>query len=318
MNKEIVLVAVITYNSSKTILETLQSIKNQSYGSLFLELVISDDGSVDNTKEVVEDWLFQNENSFFSAKLLTNENGGVSENCNRCIKNSTSDYIKILAGDDALMINAIEKYISFAITNKSNIIFSKMRSFNDDVNKSTSFYVDSRFFKLSVNSQLTQVALAYRLQAPAAFIARCALDEVGLFDPKHKLFEDLPIWSKLLKSGNKFYFINEELVLYRTGGISRKQRGRLINEKYEGSLIEFLWLDFSPHLPIHLRLLCIQDVYVRKAKYYIATRLFKNKYSTFNNLIFRSLGAISLLRYCKKIHLYYSLLFIKPNNSDSK
>ena len=37
-NKETITVGVITFNSSTTVLETLESIKNQTYGSKFIEL----------------------------------------------------------------------------------------------------------------------------------------------------------------------------------------------------------------------------------------------------------------------------------------
>ena len=43
----LVTIAVVTYNSSQTILETLESVKEQTYKNI--ELIISDDCSSDNT-----------------------------------------------------------------------------------------------------------------------------------------------------------------------------------------------------------------------------------------------------------------------------
>ena len=51
----LVSVVVITYNSEKYILETLESIKTQSYKNL--ELIISDDCSKDDTVMICRDWL---------------------------------------------------------------------------------------------------------------------------------------------------------------------------------------------------------------------------------------------------------------------
>ena len=58
MTEPLVSICVITYNSSKTVVETLESIKNQSYSNI--ELVVSDDCSPDNTVELVQQWLEKN------------------------------------------------------------------------------------------------------------------------------------------------------------------------------------------------------------------------------------------------------------------
>ena len=51
----VVSVVIITYNSSNTIIETLESIKSQTYNNI--ELVISDDNSSDNTLSVCYEWI---------------------------------------------------------------------------------------------------------------------------------------------------------------------------------------------------------------------------------------------------------------------
>ncbi|MBX9565837.1 glycosyltransferase family 2 protein [Aeromonas hydrophila] len=68
--KKVVAVVVITYNSAKTVVETLNSIVSQTYGADFIELIISDDASVDNTTNVIEDWLEQHGSSFYSVMFL--------------------------------------------------------------------------------------------------------------------------------------------------------------------------------------------------------------------------------------------------------
>lgn len=49
----LVSVVVITYNSSKYIVETLNSVKKQTYKNI--ELIITDDCSTDNTVSVIKD-----------------------------------------------------------------------------------------------------------------------------------------------------------------------------------------------------------------------------------------------------------------------
>ena len=85
MSKEqpLVSVPVVTYNSANTILETLESIKAQTYPNI--ELIISDDCSTDNTIELCLEWLELYKERFTRTEVLTVEkNTGVSANVNRC------------------------------------------------------------------------------------------------------------------------------------------------------------------------------------------------------------------------------------------
>ena len=58
-NNPLVSIIVITYNSAKFVLETLESAKAQTYQNI--ELIISDDGSTDNTVQICREWLKNNE-----------------------------------------------------------------------------------------------------------------------------------------------------------------------------------------------------------------------------------------------------------------
>lgn len=55
MYNPLVSVIVITYNSAKYVLETLESIRVQSYQNI--ELIISDDCSKDNTIDICRNWI---------------------------------------------------------------------------------------------------------------------------------------------------------------------------------------------------------------------------------------------------------------------
>ena len=84
-NSPLVSVCIITYNSSNFILDTLESVKVQTYKDI--ELIISDDGSKDNTVEVCRKWLMLNKKRFVNIVLLVSEqNLGISANYNRAIK----------------------------------------------------------------------------------------------------------------------------------------------------------------------------------------------------------------------------------------
>ena len=66
---DIVSVIVLAYRSASTIVQTLESIKNQTYTQI--ELIVADDLSPDNTVEVVSQWIEENKSALYDAKLVT-------------------------------------------------------------------------------------------------------------------------------------------------------------------------------------------------------------------------------------------------------
>lgn len=108
----LVSIIVITYNSSKYVLETLESAKAQTYKNI--ELIISDDGSTDETIKICQEWLNTNQHEFVNTELITVEkNTGIPANCNRGVKVAKGEWIKVLAGDDVMLDDAIKKYTKF-------------------------------------------------------------------------------------------------------------------------------------------------------------------------------------------------------------
>ena len=101
MKNTLVSIGIITYNSEKTILETLNSAYNQTYKNI--ELIISDDFSHDNTVNICKEWISEHSSRFVNCFVLTStQNTGTSANCNRLINYCSGEYLKILAGDDIL------------------------------------------------------------------------------------------------------------------------------------------------------------------------------------------------------------------------
>ncbi|WAI88444.1 Putative glycosyltransferase EpsE [Psychrobacter sp. SC65A.3] len=210
-------IAVITYNSSDTIIETLNSILNQDYGVQNIELIISDDASKDNTVRIIEEWLDVNEESFFKVDFIKNlVNMGVTENCNTVWKSSNSEWIKTIAGDDILETYCINANIKYINTHpECKVLFSKMRWFGN-IDKVTPSPHDINFFKKDSAEQNNLLKVFSFNIAPTSFINRNALIDVGYADKRYKTIEDLPLWLKFTDSGYKLYFLNSITVNYRT------------------------------------------------------------------------------------------------------
>ena len=141
----LVSIIVITYNSSKYVLETLESAKAQTYKNI--ELIISDDCSTDDTFDVCEKWINNNSDFFIRSKIVSaSVNKGVAANCNLGFSLAKGNWIKLIAGDDILIKNCIETNINYLQKNRdANLIFSQSEVFNSDTKEIISIRPDSEF-----------------------------------------------------------------------------------------------------------------------------------------------------------------------------
>ena len=129
MEKELVSVLVPAFHSGNTIVKTLQSIYHQTYQNL--ELIVTDDGSADESIELIQDWIEANRARFQHAVLLTSEeNTGISKNVNRGAAACKGDWIKIIAADDLLLPDCIEEYMRLVRADEGQI---KIYQSNEEV-----------------------------------------------------------------------------------------------------------------------------------------------------------------------------------------
>ena len=93
------------YNRAHTLGRTYQSLRQQSCKD-FCWLII-DDGSIDNTKNLVESWLFADDNGF-EIKYIYKENGGLHTAYNCAIENMSSELAVCIDSDDYMPVNAVQ------------------------------------------------------------------------------------------------------------------------------------------------------------------------------------------------------------------
>ena len=128
---ELISVVVATYNSGKTVIETLASIRKQTYANL--ELIVSDDHSTDNTVKLVGKWLRKYQNRFAKVRfLIAKKNHGVTKNCNIAINQAHGKYVQLVAGDDILLEQAIERKYEFAERKSLKLVCSKVELFGNN------------------------------------------------------------------------------------------------------------------------------------------------------------------------------------------
>lgn len=104
-----------TYNRAHTLVRTYNSLCQQTCKDF--EWLIIDDGSTDNTREVVEKWIC---NSDFKIRYIYQENQGMHGAHNTAYKNITTELNTCIDSDDYMPVDAVENIITFWHENRSN------------------------------------------------------------------------------------------------------------------------------------------------------------------------------------------------------
>lgn len=230
---KLVSVVVLSYRSAETIIETLESIKNQTYPNI--ELIVSDDCSLDDSIDVARHWIDANQGCLTAIKLVTAEqNTGIPGNINRALKHTTGEYIKLIAADDYMATDAIEEYVYFCEQNPKVIPIAKVHLFADeevdfcDVQE----YCDRcyEFAKKDYKEQYRMLLMQNHIVAPSgSFYPMQVIRECKGYDEHYRWFEDYPMNLKVMHKGYRCGLIDKELVYYRMSAksITASQQLRL-------------------------------------------------------------------------------------------
>ena len=218
-NRPLVSIVVLTYNSSDYVLETLDSIKCQDYPNL--ELIVSDDGSNDETYRIVSEWIESNKDSFSRSVIIKSfTNRGTCHNYNQGVCNSSGTFIKTIDGDDCLNgSNCISKFVQFMETTNADICISDVELFTRDdmdLSREREWY-DYLFGCVceDYEDQKKRISIELAIPNPACFFTRKLYDESGGYSEDYKYLEEWPFFFNIIMSGHQIFGLKEQLVKYR-------------------------------------------------------------------------------------------------------
>lgn len=218
--QHLVSIIVITYNSSKYVVETLESAYNQTYDNI--ELIVTDDNSTDETVDICNKWIDENKHRFVNATLITSErNTGIPANINRGLYRSKGKWIKCIAGDDLLVKDCLTELIHYISTQEEDIQvlstdiirFSGKSVKNGEIRKNR--YIRFCSSESTAKEQYEALLRSNCVSAASAIIRKDLLLSLNGFDERFKLLEDWPLWIKITYAGHKIYYLDKPLVFYR-------------------------------------------------------------------------------------------------------
>ena len=213
------------YNVEDTLREALDSVMNQTYQDF--EIILCDDGSVDNTVGIAEQYVQQNPTKVI---LLRNEvNMGLNYTLNKCLSHATGEYIARMDGDDLCDSKRFEKQVAFLDTHPEIAIVSTAMTHFDE----RGTYRISRLKEYP--GKLDFVKDNPFCHAPV-MIRSEAYRAVGGYtvDKRMLRVEDVNLWFKLYAAGYKGHNIQEPLYMMRDDreASSRRKFKYRINSSY--------------------------------------------------------------------------------------
>jgi len=234
--KPTVSVIIPTYNRANLITDTINSVLSQTYKNY--EIIIIDDGSTDNTKEVLSPYMNK-------IAYIYQDNQGASAARNTGIRYAKGEYIAFLDSDDLWLPFKLEKQVKILKKHKDVYLVYSNISYCD---------VTGTFIKIAHNPRMIcsgyipEKVLLWKVQCghpPTWLIRKSCFKEIGYFDTSFKMSEDREMSIKLAMK-YEIYGIKEPLTIVRQHSPSQRL-GRSPAEEREHYYFKFLDLLFSKY-----------------------------------------------------------------------
>ena len=208
MSNPKVSVVIPTYNRAHLIGETLESVNASTFGDF--EIVIVDDGSTDDTHSVVKRFAPE-------ARYIYQENVGIPEVLNVCVRAARGEYIQHLGSDDLLFPHSLARSVAVLEANPRVAVVHGAAQLIDDAGKYLSIsrpgFAEGDYIRPGLE-ELRDLLFSNHIVAPTVMGRRDVMMEYGLYDARFGLYEDWNLWTRIAKK-HDFAYLHEPQCCYR-------------------------------------------------------------------------------------------------------
>ncbi len=237
MKKELVSIIIPIYNRAHLIEETLDSIIRQTY--LNWECILVDDGSTDNTLEVLKNYN-ENDNRIKYYRRPSDRLKGANTCRNYGFELSKGEYINWFDSDDIMFENFIEDKISNFQNNIDAVVHRNKYS-----NYAITRFRKSKFYYTNGKNIFFHYAMEeVELQTSSFMWRSLFLKGKELFNPHINRYQDNEFHIRMLYRSPNLFFNEEELAIVRGGDGDSSQISSLQNlsTKKLLDIFYFRWL----------------------------------------------------------------------------
>ncbi|MCI9215498.1 MAG: glycosyltransferase family 2 protein [Dorea sp.] len=213
---------VTCYNQAEVVRDALESIKfqieNFGKGQKF-QMIVTDDGSKDESRKVIRQWISDNEGLFAKTdKLFRKENAGICKNYVKALKLVEGERFLVLNGDDLLA-----PYNVFEITDlldKYDIVCTAFMKFkgSGEMIRSYGTYLEVVLQNFIKGKTLKRaVKLGCPVMGTAVYRKELLTEEVFQFILHFKTVNDRACFQKIISSNEniRVCYVNRPFILYR-------------------------------------------------------------------------------------------------------
>ena len=194
-------VMLCAYNAESVISSAIESVLEQTYRDF--EFIIVDDGSTDNTRQVVKG--FQDSR----IKLISCRHDYI-RSLNMGLRKCSGKYIARIDADDMMMPQRLETQVGLMETDPEVAVCCSWGTTFGDVEKMIGHhvreYIDNAYFWLLTGNYLMH---------PSAMLRREFMKANRIYYKNYPYAEDYKLWTDITQKGGKIYVIPKELLKYR-------------------------------------------------------------------------------------------------------
>ena len=229
-------VITATWNSGRTIDDTLRSVFNQSFTNV--EHIIKDGGSKDDTLEICKNFeqkYYKDECKGRTINILSDKDKGIYDAMKQGVKAATGDVIGILNSDDFYTSDDVLARVAeeFEKNPELEAVYGDIHFVKDENLKKCTRYFSSRYFRPWA------LRFGFMPAHPSFYVRREVYDKYGLSDLDFRTSSDFEMMVRLfVKEKIRSKYINKDFVTMRAGGESTAglEAKRKVNRDIAGSL----------------------------------------------------------------------------------
>lgn len=201
----------VTYNSGKTLKDTIESVLHQTYKDV--EYIIVDGHSKDNTVQIIKDY----EPRFGGRmKWISEPDSGLYDAMNKGIRMSTGDVVGIINSDDFFTSPDVLESVACAMSGKDlDAVYADIHFVNpNDLTKEVRYYSSAKFTP-------RKMKFGYALAHPSFYCRKDCYDKYGLYRTSFSISADFELILRFAYVNRiKMQYMNKDMVTMRMGGVS--------------------------------------------------------------------------------------------------
>ena len=188
-------------------------------------------------------WIKKNTERFSRVQFITtNKNTGVTGNINRAVKQCKGDFIKTFGADDILLPEYVSECVNYFKKNTTaQVLFTKLKLVDKKGNELLDNKINYNFFNLNSKEQFKYIIKHHLpfLPTPSSIYKKEIFEKLGYFDERIPMWEDGPMYFRLIKNGISFHLLDKELVLY---SILETSLSNSVPFRHRRSIAQFFFL----------------------------------------------------------------------------